>query len=130
MSAGADTAVDALRRRHAEHRTETEARRTKMYGADAVKAMADGGGPSDEDRSRAQEILLGDGDSSFGRGFGLFGMTDLFLLAIMLVGVWLVVKAEHQIDLWDVAWEYIKPGYDEGFFDAGGPADSGFSGEL
>ena len=38
---GADTAVDALRKRHAQHRADTEDRRMKVYGKEAVEAQAE-----------------------------------------------------------------------------------------
>ena len=120
----ADSAVDALRRRHADHRNQTDARRRQVYGAAKARAISDGERVYDDDA--ADENMPAAQALMDGGGFSLFGISDFILLAALLTIVWLYVKTTQNIDLAALAWTYVSPNYDKGFFDE----DAGNAGEL
>ena len=122
-----DSAVDALRRRHASHRTEADARRRRVYGEERARALeaneridADA-----EDPGAALAAVQAVVDGPF-RGFGFLSMMDLVLLALVFTVLWLFAKAQHDVDIAQIAWHYLRPHYDDGMF----PADSGDAGDL
>jgi uncharacterized membrane protein len=107
----ADNALDVMRRKHAEQRQATEQRQQRVASrrAAAETQGADGGG--ERETFEAFNNAINDGG-----GFSLFGFMDFVLLVALLCVVWLFVKSKHNIDLFDMAWDKLKPNYDEGLF--------------
>jgi hypothetical protein len=119
----ADTAVDALRRKHAAHRAEADVRRRRVYGEEGAQRIAAGEAPVDNDAMDNINDMLAN-TQGLG-GMGLFRWVDVMLLACLLSVFWLIVKAKHDVDLAQWAWQYLKPHYDEGFFDSPDPGATG-----
>lgn len=111
-------AVDELRRQQAAHRATTDAHR-KQLGQRAADAR-DGREEADI-RPVGINILGGQGALP-----SLFGLSDLILLLVVFIIMWVVLKAQHDVDIASMLWEYIKPNYDPGLFDDA----SGAAGDL